>query len=178
MKSLNLWQSLLLTSAIAAVFAPIAPSSANAHTNNVKLLAQSLGGIVREIPLSEIPSPAITAAKTVTDAQFTKARNEIQRDGSSRYILRGKNQEGLVVEVQVSAIGTITQVDEQIDPSGVPESALKVFKKWAPNSQLISTWKSTRLGETLYQFVIEDHWLEISPQGDKVIIYRQKVKYQ
>ncbi|MEG3932820.1 hypothetical protein QT990_16445 [Microcoleus sp. T3_B1] len=141
----------------------------------VSLIAQNLGGIVRKIPLEEVALPAMSSAKTATNAAFSQARIELKSDGSLIYILRGKNQQGFEVEVQVTPSGTLIQVDEQIESSGVPEIALKAFKKWAPNDPLISTWRSTRLGEFFYQFVIRDFWLEIAADGNKVVIYRKKI---
>jgi hypothetical protein len=118
----------------------------------------------------------MSSAKTVTNAEFNQARIELKSDGSSIYILRGQNKQGFEVEVQATPSGTIVQVDEQIETSGVPEAAVKAFKRWAPNDQLISTWRSTRLGELFYQFVIQDFWLEIAADGNKVVIYRKKIK--
>ncbi|MEI2580590.1 hypothetical protein [Scytonema sp. PRP1] len=140
------------------------------------LIAQNLGGIVRKIPLEEVALPAMSSAKTATNAEFNQARIELKSDGSLIYILRGRNQQGFDVEVQVTPSGTLVQVDEQIETSGVPEIAVKAFKRWAPNDQLISTWRSTRLGEFFYQFVIQDFWLEIAADGNKVMIYRKKIK--
>ena len=117
----------------------------------------------------------MSSAKTATNAAFNQARIELKSDGSSIYILRGKNQQGFEVEVQVTPGGTIIQVDEQIELSGVPEIAVKAFKRWAPNDPLISTWRSTRLGEFYYQFVIRDFWLEVAVDGNKVMIYRKKI---
>lgn len=139
------------------------------------LISQNLGGIVRKIPLEEVALPAMSSAKTATNAAFNQARIELKSDGSLIYILRGKNQQGFEVEVQVTPSGTLIQVDEQIELSGVPEVAVKSFKKWAPNDPLISTWRSTRLGEFFYQFVIRDFWLEIAADGNKVVIYRKKI---
>ncbi|MEH2230585.1 MAG: hypothetical protein V7K71_13205 [Nostoc sp.] len=139
------------------------------------LIAQNLGGIVRKIPLEEVALPAMSSAKTATNAKFSQARIELKSDGSLIYILRGQNQQGFEVEVQVTPSGTLIQVDEQIEMSGVPETAVKAFKKWAPNDPLISTWRSTRLGELFYQFVIRDFWLEIAADGNKVVIYRKKI---
>ncbi|PHJ53769.1 hypothetical protein VF14_35360 [Nostoc linckia z18] len=156
----------------------IFPCNAQAESLSEKqniLIAQNLGGIVRKIPLEEVPVPSMSAAKTVTNAQFNQARIEMKSDGSLIYIIRGKNQQGFEVEAQVTPTGTITQVDEQIDSSGVPEIAVKAFKRWAPNDQLISIWRSTRLGELYYQFVIQDFWLEVSPDANKVMIFRKKL---
>jgi hypothetical protein len=173
------WPSLLIITGMAVSASFIYPCNVQAQSLIEKgniLIAQNLGGIVRKIPLEEIPLPAMSSAKTATNADFKQARIELKSDGSLIYILRGKNQQGFEVEVQVTPSGTIVQVDEQIEPSGVPEIAVKAFKRWAPNDQLISTWRSTRLGEMFYQFVIQDFWLEIAPDGNKVIIYRKKIK--
>lgn len=174
------WPSLLIITGMAVSASFIYPCNVQAQSLIEKgniLIAQNLGGIVRKIPLEEIPLPAMSSAKTATNADFKQARIELKSDGSLIYILRGKNQQGFEVEVQVTPSGTIVQVDEQIDPSGVPEIAVKAFKRWAPNDQLINTWRSTRLGEMFYQFVIQDFWLEIAPDGNKVIIYRKKIRY-
>ena len=151
-------------------------AQAQSFTNSKSLLlAQNLGGIVRKIPLEEVALPAMSSAKTATNAAFNQARIELKSDGSSIYILRGKNQQGFEVEVQVTPGGTIIQVDEQIELNGVPEIAVKAFKRWAPNDPLISTWRSTRLGEFYYQFVIRDFWLEVAVDGNKVMIYKKKI---
>lgn len=173
----SLWRILIVTG-MTVCTSSIYPCNAQAQSLAEKgniLIAQNLGGIVRKIPLEEVPIPAMSAAKTVTNAQFNQARIELKSDGSLIYIMRGKNQQGFEVEVQVTSSGTITQVDEQIDPSGVPEIAVKAFKRWAPNDQLISIWRSTRLGEFYYQFVIQDFWLEVAADGNKVMIYRKKI---
>lgn len=174
------WPSLLIITGMAVSASFISPCNVQAQSLIEKkniLITQNLGGIVRKIPLEEIPLPAMSSAKTATNAEFNQARIELKSDGSLIYILRGKNQQGFEVEVQVTPSGTIVQVDEQIEPSGVPEIAVKAFKRWASNDQLISTWRSTRLGEMFYQFVIQDFWLEIAPDGNKVIIYRKKIRY-
>ncbi|MEG5052406.1 MULTISPECIES: hypothetical protein [unclassified Microcoleus] len=80
----------------------------------VSLIAQNLGGIVRKIPLEEVALPAMSSAKTATNAAFSQARIELKSDGSLIYILRGKNQQGFEFEVQVTPSGTLIQVDEQI----------------------------------------------------------------
>ncbi len=169
---------ILIATGIAVFTSSIFSCNAQAQSFTEKeniLLAQNLGGIVRKISLEEVPAPAMSAAKTVTNAEFNQARIEMKSDGSLIYIVRGKNQQGFQVEAQVTPNGTITQVDEQIDASGVPEIAVKSFKRWAPNDQLVSIWRSTRLGEFYYQFVIEDFWLEVAPDGNKVMIYRKKL---
>jgi len=179
MFSRKTWQKILIVTGMAVCTSAIYPGYTQAESVTQQgdlLIAQILGGTVRKITMEEVTLPAMSSAKTATNAEFNQARIELKSDGSLIYILRGKNQQGFEVEVQVTPSGTITQVDEQIDPSGVPEIAVKAFKRWAPNDQLISTWRSTRLGEFFYQFVIEDFWLEIAADGNKVIIYRKKIR--
>lgn len=170
----NTWTKIFLITGMIFCTSSVYPSQVQAQSKlesgNI-LIAQNLGGIIRKIPLTEVPNTAMSAAKTVTNAQFNQARIELQSKGSLIYVLRGKNQQGFEVEVQVTPGGTIVQVDEQIDRSAVPEIAVKAFKRWVPNEKLVSIWRSTRLGELYYQFVIQDFWLEVSTQGDKVIIY-------
>jgi hypothetical protein len=172
------WRRFLTITGIALLTSSVylGDAQAQSFTDSRRLLiAQNLGGIVRKIPLEEVALPAMSSAKTATNAAFNQARIELKSDGSLIYILRGKNQQGFEVEVQVTPSGTLIQVDEQIELSGVPEIAVKSFKKWAPNDPLISTWRSTRLGEFFYQFVIRDFWLEIAADGNKVVIYRKKI---
>ncbi|MEB3180442.1 MAG: hypothetical protein VKL59_15640 [Nostocaceae cyanobacterium] len=172
----NTWQKIFLITGIAIYTSSLYPCNVQAQSLPEKgniLIAQNLGGIIRKIPLEEVPATVMSAAKTVTNADFTEPRIELKSDGSLIYIVRGKNQQGFKIEVQVTSSGTIVQVDEEIDSSAVPESVMKIFKRWAPNDQLRSTWKSTRLGEFYYQFVIKDVWLEIPPDGKKIIIYRR-----
>ncbi|MCV3215383.1 hypothetical protein OGM63_18000 [Plectonema radiosum NIES-515] len=174
----NTWQRILIVIGMAISTSSIYPCNVQAQSLGEKgniLIAQNLGGIVRKIPLEEVPLTTMSAAKTVTNAQFNQARIELKSDGSLIYIMRGKNQQGFQVEAQVTPSGTIIQVDEQIDTSAVPEIAVKAFKRWAPNDQIISIWRSTRLGELYYQFVIQDFWLEVATDGNKVMIYRKKV---
>ncbi|MBD2603728.1 hypothetical protein H6G81_04085 [Scytonema hofmannii FACHB-248] len=174
----NTWQKILIVMGMAISTSSIYPCNVQAQSLAEKdniLIAQNLGGIVRKIPLEEVPLTTMSAAKTATNAQFDQARIELKPDGSLIYIMRGKNQQGFQVEAQVTPSGTIIQVDEQIDSSAVPEIAVKAFKRWAPNDQLISIWRSTRLGELYYQFVIQDFWLEVATDGNKVMIYRKKV---
>jgi len=173
------WYSTLIMTGMAVCAASVYPCNVQAQSLTTKdrvLIAQNLGGIVRKIPLEEVALPATSSAKTATNANFNQARIELKSDGSSVYILRGKNQQGFEVEVQVTPIGTIVQVDEQIDASAIPEVAVKAYKQWAPNQPIISTWRSTRLGEFFYQFVIQDFWLEIAADANKVIIYRKKTR--
>jgi hypothetical protein len=177
--STNTWKKILLITGIAVCTSDLYPCNVQAQSLPERdiLIAQNLGGIVRKISLQEVPTTAMSAAKTVTNAEFSEGRIELKSDGSLIYIVRGKNQQGFKVEVQVTPSGTILQIDEEIDSSAVPEIAVKAFKKWAPNDKLISTWRSTRLGELYYQFVIQDVWLEITPKADKIIIYNKKIQY-
>ncbi|MEA5578562.1 hypothetical protein, partial [Anabaena sp. UHCC 0451] len=98
-----MYLKLFILTGIAVCASSIFPSNVQAQSLTAPkriLIAQNLGGIVRKIPLTEIPMSAMSAAKTVTNAQFNEARIEIQSKGDLIYILRGKNQQGFKVEVQ------------------------------------------------------------------------------
>lgn len=169
-------RKLLIATGIAVCASSVYPSLAEARSltqTDRLLISQNLGGIIREISMEEIPIPVMTSAQTATAADFTSARTELKSDGSLVYFIRGKNQQGFEVEVQALPNATIIQVDEQIDPSAVPETVFKAFQTWVPNAQPISTWRSTRLGELVYQFVIPDFWLEVTDDTKKVTIYRR-----
>ncbi|MDJ0736553.1 MAG: hypothetical protein QNJ47_21230 [Nostocaceae cyanobacterium] len=138
------------------------------------LIAQTLGGIERKISLEEIPLPVMSSVKAATGAEPTTAGVELKSDGSLVYELAGKNQQGFEFEVEVTPSGKIIEVDEQIDRSAIPENVTRALRKWLPDAQIISSWRSTRLGEFVYEFVLEDFWLEISADGRKVIINQRE----
>lgn len=170
------WQSILIITGMAISAASIYPCNVQAQSKIERenlIIAQNLAGIERQIPLEEVPLPAMASAKTVSGATFNLARTELKSDGSLFYKIRGKNQQGFEVEVQVTADGNILQIDEQIDPSAVPETVSKALKVWVPNAPIASTWRSVRLGELYYQFVIPEFWLEVTPDASKVIINRR-----
>lgn len=170
------WCKLLIVAGMTVCAFSVSPRIAEARSltqTDRLLISQNLGGIIREISMEEIPVPVMTSAQTATAADFTSARTELKSDGSLVYFIRGKNQQGFEVEVQALPNATIIQVDEQIDPSAVPETVFKAFQTWVPNAQPISTWRSTRLGELVYQFVIPDFWLEVTDDTKKVTIYRR-----
>ncbi len=136
------------------------------------LIAQTLGGIERDISLSEVPNPAISSVTAVAGAAPNKANVELQPDGSLVYELAGKNEQGFQFVVDVTSEGKIIEVDEEVDRSAVPEVVYKALNRWAPGAQIASTWRSTRLGEFVYEIVIEEFWFEIDADGRTLTIHQ------
>ena len=134
------------------------------------LIAQNLGGIEREISLSEVPNPALASATALAGAVPTKAQVELQNDGSLIYELIGRNQQGFEFWVDVTSDGKIIEIDEQVEPSAVPEVVYRALNRWAPNAEIVSTWRSTRLGEFVYEIILEDVFFEISEDGRNISI--------
>jgi hypothetical protein len=136
------------------------------------LIAQTLGGIERDVSLSEVPNPAMASATAVAGAVPTKANVEMQPDGSLVYELGGQNQQGFQFIVDVTPEGKIIEVDEEVDRSAVPEPVYKALNRWAPGSPIESTWRSTRLGEFVYEIVLEEFWFEIKADGRTLTIHQ------
>lgn len=136
------------------------------------LIAQTLGGIQREISLSEVPFPVMSSVQAVAGAEPSYAQVELKPDGSLTYELGGQNQQGFKFEVELSPEGTILEVDEQVERSAVPETVFKAFDKWLPNYQVTEIWRSTRLGEFVYELVIPDFLVEVAADGSELSIIK------
>ncbi|MGB3640676.1 MAG: hypothetical protein WBA39_24340 [Rivularia sp. (in: cyanobacteria)] len=133
------------------------------------LIAQTFGGIERKIPLTEVPLPVMGSVKTITGTQATEAGIEMQSDGSIVYELSGQNQQGFKFVVDATPSGQIVEIDEEIERSAVPASVIKALQQWAPNAQIVSSWRSTRLGEFVYEIVMNNNfWFEIYTDDDKI----------
>lgn len=136
------------------------------------LIAQTLGGIERDVSISEVPNPAMASVTAVAGAVPTKANVEMQPDGSLVYELGGQNQQGLRFVADVTPEGKIIEVDEEVDRSAVPEPVYKALNRWAPGLPIESTWRSTRLGEFVYEIVLDEFWFEIKADGRSLTIHQ------
>ena len=135
------------------------------------LIAQTFGGIERKITLSEVPQPVMASVRTVTGSEPTAAGVELKSDGSIVYEISGQNQQGFKFVVDSTPTGRIVEVDEEIDRSAVPANVIKALQRWSPNAKIVSTWRSTRLGEFVYEIVMDDgFWFEITADANRVTI--------
>ncbi|MDJ0798060.1 MAG: hypothetical protein QNJ51_14780 [Calothrix sp. MO_167.B12] len=168
----NPWYKILATTGMAILASSIHLHDANAQSLPQKenfLIAQTFGGIEKKIPLSEVPLPVMASVKLVTGAEPKEAGVEMKSDGSIVYEIGGQNQQGFKFLVDATPDGKIIEVDEEIERSAVPENAMKALKQWAPNAQIVSTWRSTRLGEFVYEIVLNNgFWFEIYLDDKKV----------
>jgi len=166
------WRRILTTTGMAVLASLICLDNTKAESLPKRenfLIAQTFGGVERKIPLSEVPLTVIASVKTITGAEPKNAQVEIQSDGSLVYEIGGQNQQGFKFLVDISSNGKIIEVDEEIDRSGVPANVLKAVKQWVPNAQIVSTWRSTRLGEIVYEIVMDNQlWLEIYTNEQQV----------
>ncbi|NES81542.1 MAG: hypothetical protein F6K10_09125 [Moorea sp. SIO2B7] len=171
----NNWQRILTATSFAILASSYCFSDTIAQPlsqDENLLIAQTLGGIERKIPLEEVTLPAMASATATAGVKPTTANVEMQPDGSLVYELAGQNQQGFKFIIDVTPNGKIIEVDEQVDPSAVPEAVYKALKKWAPNAQIAETWRSTRLGEFVYEIVIEEFWFEITADGKTITIHQ------
>ena len=140
-----------------------------------RVSAQQSGVIQREIAIVDVPLPALSAARTISGSEITYAKAEIREDGPLIYELGGQNQQGYEFEVDVTAVGEVVEVEEEIDSSAVPSPVMRSIDKWIPGFQSTSFWRSTRPNAVFYEVVgsssdsLELH-LEISPDAKSFII--------
>ncbi|MGB3651569.1 MAG: hypothetical protein WBA41_10205 [Rivularia sp. (in: cyanobacteria)] len=171
------WHKILTTSCLAIALSSINLSNAFAQSLPKKeiLIAQTFGGIERKISLEEVPLPVMASVMTITGAKPTAAGVEMKSDGSIVYELTGQNQQGFKFSVDATPSGQIVEIDEEVDRTAVPENVIQALKRWAPNAKIVSTWRSTRLGEFVYEIVIDDDfWFEITTDANKVTINKLK----
>ncbi len=159
------WHRVLTTTGMAILASSIYVNDAKAQSlpeTESLLIAQTFGGIERKVPLSEVPPPVMASVRTVTGAEPTEAGVEIKSDGSIVYEVSGQNQQGFKFVVDTTPSGKIIEIDEEIDRSGVPPAVLSAAQRWAPNAEIVSSWRSTRLGEFVYELVMNNgFWFEI-----------------
>ncbi len=132
------------------------------------LIAQKLGTIESKIDVSEVPNIVLSSAIAASGSKPTSAQIQINPDGSTVYELLGQNQQGFDFEIEINPNGQIIEIDEQIEPSAVPQEVMKVLKYWLPDAQIVSTWRSTRYKsfDYFYEIVINnDFWVEIPADG-------------
>lgn len=166
---------LLTASCLAIVLSSINLSNAFAQSLPKReiLIAQTFGGIERKISLEEVPLPVMGSVKTVTGAEPTEAQIEMKSDGSIVYEIRGQNQQGFKFSVDATPSGQIVEIDEEIDRTAVPENVIKALKRWAPEAKIVNTWRSTRLGEFVYEITVDNgFWFEIPADTNQVTIHK------
>ncbi|NEO31658.1 MAG: hypothetical protein F6K36_14725 [Symploca sp. SIO3C6] len=171
----NTRRVIVATTGMVALTSSVYLGSANAQSltnTETFLIAQTLGGIQRKISLSEVPFPVMSSVQAVAGTEPSYAGVELKPDGSLTYELGGQNQQGFKFEVEVTPEGRIIEVDEQVERSAVPETVFKAFDKWLPNYEVREIWRSTRLGEFVYELGIPDFWVEVSADGSRLSILK------
>ncbi len=169
------WYKILTFAGIAIAFSSINLSNAFAQSLPKReiLIAQTFGGIERKISLEEVPLPAMASVMTVTGAKPTAAQVEMKSDGSIVYEISGQNQQGFKFSVDATPNGQIIEVDEEVDRTAVPENVIQALKRWAPNAKIVNTWRSTRLGEFVYEITVDNgFWFEIPTDANQVTIHK------
>ncbi|MGD1911461.1 MAG: hypothetical protein ACFB2X_11540 [Rivularia sp. (in: cyanobacteria)] len=165
------WHKALTVTGMAILASSIYLNDAKAQSLPKKeiLIAQTFGGIERKVALSEVPLPVMASVRTVTGGEPTGAGVETKSDGSIVYELSGQNQQGFKFIVDATPSGKIVEIDEEIDRSAVPANVIKALQRWTPDAQIVSTWRSTRLGEFVYEIVLNNgFWVEIYIDDTKV----------
>lgn len=100
------------------------------------------------------------APKAAMDAAMAQAKgvtfDKVQIDNdeaTETYEFSGKMANGMMVEVDVLADGTLEELEEQIDKSALPESVMATLTKNLPNFEPAFIEKSTRPNNlVVYEF--------------------------
>lgn len=169
------WNKLLTATGIAIALSSINLSNAFAQSLPKKeiLIAQTFGGIERIISLEEVPLPVMASVMTITGSKPTGAGVEMKSDGSIVYELTGQNQQGFKFSVDATPTGQIIEIDEEVDRTAVPENVIQALKQWVPEAKIVSSWRSTRLGEFVYEIVVDNgFWFEIPADTNQVTIHK------
>ena len=84
------------------------------------------------IDLSEVPEAAMTAARAAAgDVELTVGNTETE-GSKTVYELRGRMTDGMMLEVDVFADGTIEEVEREIDPAEVPKAVMEAVRAKYP----------------------------------------------
>ena len=94
--------------------------------------APAQDSVEKIIDLSEVPKAAMTAARAAAgDVELTVGNTETKGD-KTVYELRGRMADGMTLEVDVFADGTIEEVEREIDPAEVPKVVMDAVKAKYP----------------------------------------------
>ena len=106
------------------------------------------------IDLSEVPEAAMTAARAAAgDVELTVGNTETE-GGKTVYELRGRMTDGMTLEVDVFADGTIEEVEREIDPAEVPKAVMEAVRAKYPGFRASRVEANERDGQ-LVEYNIE-----------------------
>jgi len=119
----------------------------------LSLAAPALAQEEQTVELTAVPKVAMDAAMARAEgATFEKAVID-NDEGTETYELSGKMADGMMIEVDVLADGTIEEVEKQIEASALPAAVSTALDATVPNMQPSIIEESTRPdGTVVYEF--------------------------
>ena len=108
------------------------------------LAAPALAQEENEISMDQVPQAAMEAAQAKAEGiEFTKAQMD-DDEGTETYELSGTMENGMAIEVDVLADGTVEEVEEEIEMSEVPQEVTAALEQNLAGFQPSFIEKSTR----------------------------------
>lgn len=99
----------------------------------------------QSISMDAVPAVALEVAKrAVPQVTLDKAGTEVSSDDVLEYELSGKNANGKQVEVDVTADGSIREIESEITPEEVPQNVVSKLKAYLPDFKPSFVEKSQR----------------------------------
>ena len=122
----------------------------------------------RTITMDQVPAVALEAAKArANGVEFTAVAMD-DDEGTDTYELSGKKANGMAIEVDVLADGTIEEVEEQVEMSAVPEVVKSALQENLAGFTPAMAEKSTRPGgKVVYEFEGTHDGKEIDAEIDE-----------
>lgn len=130
-----------------------------------------------KLELSQVPLAArIAAMQGAGGFKPEKAGIDFDENGQVVYELSGKNANGRQREVDVTAEGTLIEIEDEITMEEVPQAVQETLKRWLPNfAPTLIELSQRRNFQRWYEFEgkgPQGHELdvEISEDGERILI--------
>src|ERR671916_262977 len=115
----------------------------------------------------------MTAARAAADDVELTVGNTETEGGKTVYELRGRMTDGMMLEVDVFADGTIEEVEREIDPAEVPKVVMEAVRAKYPGFRASRVELNERDGE-LFEYDIVGQaggttfFVEVKPDGSDI----------
>ena len=103
--------------------------------------------------MDQVPPAAMEAAKTAAEGvEFTAVAMD-DDEGTETYELSGTTADGMNIEIDLLADGTLEEVEKQIDAGALPEAVTVTLEQELPGFAPAMVEESTRAdGSIVYEF--------------------------
>jgi hypothetical protein len=169
------WKFVAIISAMLAAVLPM-PGAAQRPGQTPGQQSEPMTDLSK-VEMSQVPMAArLAALRAASEFKLDKAGIDIDENGSVVYELKGKNAKGRQREVDVTAEGTLIEIEDEITMEEVPQAVKETLKRWLPNFTPTFIEKSQRANfQMWYEFEGKapqgnELDIEISDDGERILI--------